>query len=58
MNKYGHAVFYLTYCFYGQKIDIEKTARTTVTQMNDDSYERSCKPYDDSNDEKMIKYQL
>jgi hypothetical protein len=29
--------FYLAYCFYGQKIDVEKTARTIVTQMNDDS---------------------
>jgi len=26
-NKYGHALFYLAYCFYGQKIDVEKTAR-------------------------------
>jgi hypothetical protein len=25
------------YCFYGQKIDVAKTATTIVTQMNDDS---------------------
>ena len=46
--------FYLAYCFCGQKIDVEKTARTIVTQMNDDSNVRICKSDDDSNDTRMI----